>query len=295
MSIETQTLLFNAAPLFAIALAYAAVSAVILPSLWRSRSRATTGDITVVTIFPAIAVIAAIYGIIVVDERTPVQDHLWLAFAAMLVGLAPALLFFGRAVRAGLVSGGARVREAEARTTELDRELTAVTALGRALVHAQTVEEVARTLIDEATNLLGLEFGSLVLVNDDLTEATGVLSRVNGTDETWSDVRIDLRNEPWARRARPRRRPVLRLRRASSPIVNKGLAERAHAKSLAFVPLLADARALAALSVASVEDRRAPDAAGARPPAGTRQRGRARARTAARHRRRSPTRSSESS
>ena len=130
MSLETKTLLFNAVPLFVIAVAYAAVSVVMVPMLWRSRDRVTTGDVTVITIFPAIAVIAAIYGVVVVDQQTPVAGHLWLSFAAMLVGLAPAVLFFGRLLRADLVSGGARVREAEARTSALDRELSAVTELG---------------------------------------------------------------------------------------------------------------------------------------------------------------------
>jgi PAS domain S-box-containing protein len=258
VSLETKTLLFNAAPLFAIAVAYAAVSAAILPSLWRSRNRATTGDVTVVTIFPAIAVIAAIYGVIVAEEGTPVQDHLWLAFAAMLVGLAPAVLFFGRLLRAGLVSGGARVREAEARTTELDRELTAVTDLGRALVHAQSAEQVGRTLIDEAAKLLGLEFGSLSLVSDDKTEATGVLARIGGVDATWDDVRIDLRNEPsGTATAVLDAAPFAVFDANTSPIVNRALVHRARAKSIAFVPLLAEGRAIAVLSVASVGERRA--------------------------------------
>ena len=125
MSLETKTLLFNAVPLFVIAVAYAAVSVVMVPMLWRSRERVTTGDVTVITIFPAIAVIAAIYGVVVVEQQTPVAGHLWLSFAAMVVGLAPAVLFFGRLLRADLVSGGARVREAEARTSAPDRELSA--------------------------------------------------------------------------------------------------------------------------------------------------------------------------
>ena len=56
------------------------------------------------------------------------------------------------------------MREAEARTTELDRELTAVTELATALVRTQSVEGVGRTIIDEAAKVLGVEFGSFVLV-----------------------------------------------------------------------------------------------------------------------------------
>ena len=78
MSTETKTLLFNAVPLFAIAVAYGAVSIAIVPTLWRNRSRATAGDLTVATIFPAIAIVAAIYGVVVATNQTPVADELWL-------------------------------------------------------------------------------------------------------------------------------------------------------------------------------------------------------------------------
>ena len=258
MSIETKTLLFNAAPLFAIAVAYAAVSAAILPSLWRSRSRATAGDVTVVTIFPAIAAIAGIYGAIVVDQKRPVQDHLWLSFAAMLVALVPAFFFFGRRVRAGLVSGGQRVREAEARSTELDRELSAVTDLSRSLVHATTAEAVGRTLIDEAAQLLGVEFGSLALIDDDLNEATRVIARVEGEDLAWDDVRIDLRNEPSGTASAVfDGAPLSVLDAEASPLVSSRLVERAGLKSIAFVPLLADGSVLGVLAVASVSQQRA--------------------------------------
>lgn len=258
MSLETKTLLFNAVPLFVIAVAYAAVSVVMVPMLWRSRERVTTGDVTVITIFPAIAVIAAIYGVIVVEQQTPVAGHLWLSFSAMVVGLAPAVLFFGRLLRADLVSGGARVREAEARTSALDRELNAVTELGRELVHAKTADQVGRTLIDEAAKLLGVEFGSLVLINDDLTEANGVIARVEGVDATWDDVRIDLRNEPSGTASAVfDAAPLAVFDANASPIVNRRLVERARVKSIAFVPLLAEGRVLAVLTVASVTERRA--------------------------------------
>jgi GAF domain-containing protein len=257
VSLETKTLLYNAAPLFAIAVAYTAVSAAIQPSLWRSRSRATAGDVTVITIFPAIAAIAGIYGAIVVDQREPVQHHLWLSFAAMLVGLAPALFFFGRLLRAGLASGGQRVRDAEARSTELDRELSAVTDLSRALVHAPTAESVGRTLIDEAATLLGVEFGSLVLINEDLSEATGVIARVLGEDVAWDDVRIDLRNEPSGTASAVfDGGPLSVFDAQASPLVSRRLVERARLKSIAFVPLLAEGHVLGVLAVASVSQPR---------------------------------------
>jgi PAS domain S-box-containing protein len=257
LSIETKTLVFNAVPLFVIAVAYAAVFIAVLPSVWRARSRATAGDVTVVTIFPAVAAVAAVYGAIVIQQDEPVQGHLWLSFAAMLFALVPAVVFFGRLVRQGMVSGGARVREAEARTTELDRELTAVTELATALVRTETVEDVARTLIDEAAELLGLEFGSLVLINEELTDATGVVARVQAKDVRWNDVRLDLRNEPsGTARAVFAGAPLAVFDAQASPLVNRRLVERSHAKSIAFVPLLAEGRVLGVLTVASVAQSR---------------------------------------
>ena len=261
MSTETKTLLFNAVPLFAIAVAYGAVSIAIVPTLWRNRSRATAGDLTVATIFPAVAIVAAIYGVVVADNPTPLADELWLSFAAMLVGLVPAFVFLIRAARAGLVSGGARVLEAEARTTELDRELTAVTELATALVRTQTVEGVARTIIDEAAKVLGVEFGSFVLVRDDLSEATGVIARRDGVDVPWDDVTIDLRNEPsGTARAVFDGAPFAVYDAPASPLVNRKLVQRAKARSVAYAPLLAEGRVLAVVTLACVAEQRAFDA-----------------------------------
>src|SRR5207249_2270151 len=165
-----KSVVFNAIPLFALAVSYTAVTAALLPTLWRERRRASAVDLTLATIFPAVAGISALYGVIVLDERRPLQGHLWVSFAALLVGLLPAMLFFARLAQVGLVSGSARVREAEARSTELDRELASVTNLSSALVGAESPESVARILIDNACELVRAEFGALTLIDDDLTE-----------------------------------------------------------------------------------------------------------------------------
>ena len=258
MSQETKTLLFNAVPLFALGAAYGAASIVIVPAVWRSRSRATAGDLTVATIFPAVALVSAIYGIVVWRDKTPVGGELWLSLAALLVGLVPAFVFLVHSARAGLMSGGARVREAEARTSELDRELTAVTELTTALVRTQTEEGVGRTLIDEAVKLLGVEFGSISLVSDDLSEATGLLARRDGVDVPWDDVHIDLRNEPsGTARAVFDGAPFAVYDAQASPFVNRRLVERAKARSIAYVPLLAEGRVIAVATLACVTRQRA--------------------------------------
>jgi hypothetical protein len=259
VSDETKTLVFNVLPLFAIAVAYAGVTAVVLPAIWRERSRATAADITLATVFPSTAIVALLFGAIALKERTPFAGHVWLSFAALLVALLPACLFFGRFAQAGLVSGGDRVREAEQRTTELDRELSAVTDLSSSLLGAETAEGVARPLIDQAVELVGVEFGALLLIDDDLTEAAGVLGRNGGRDEEWfSEVRLDLNNEPSGTASTVFERAPLSVYDAeSSALVSARIVGQIGAKSVAFVPLIADGRVLAVLVIASLGARRA--------------------------------------
>jgi len=256
---STKSVVFNAIPLFAVAVAYAAVTAAMLPTLWRERRRASAVDLTFATVFPAVAGIAALYGFVVLDERRAIQGHLWLSFAATLVGLLPATLFFTRLAQAGLVSGSKRVREAEARTTELDRGLSAVTELTGALVGAETPEAVARILIDEACELLDLEFGGLTLIDDELTEGAGVLARSRGEDVDWyRDVRYDLRREPSGTASTVFDVAPLAIYDApSSALVNRSMVSRIGAKSVGFVPLVTEGRVLAVLVVATLDEPRA--------------------------------------
>ena len=118
---------------------------------------------------------------------------------------------------------------------------------------------MGRTLIDEAAKLLGVEFGALVLISDDLGEATGVVARVDGSDAGWFEgVRIDLQNETSGTASTVfDGAPLAIFDAQASPLVNRRLVEQVGAKSVAFVPLFADSRVRAVLTVASVTDRRA--------------------------------------
>jgi len=183
---ETKSVLFNAVPLFAIALAYGGVAGLVVPRLWRERQRVTTFDIALAAMFPCIGSVAAMFGVLVAVRREPLEGHLWLSFAALLVMLFPALFFFVRRP----LSGSDRLREAEARTTELDRELASVKTLSAGLVGAATSEEIGRTLIQGATNAVGVDVGAMWLVSDDRNEAAGVLLCIDGRDADCSRVCI---------------------------------------------------------------------------------------------------------
>src|SRR5438067_1464717 len=80
---------------------------------------------------------------------------------------------------------------------EQDRQLEAVEAVSKALGRAGDAEAVARVLLDEIASLVRVDFAGLALVDDELTEARGLLARRNGEDfDFWRDVVFDLVREP---------------------------------------------------------------------------------------------------
>jgi len=62
----TRAVLFNAVPLLLLAGAYATVAGGAGSALWRARERADAREWTTALVFPAIAVAAAILGIVVI-------------------------------------------------------------------------------------------------------------------------------------------------------------------------------------------------------------------------------------
>ena len=198
MSSETEVVLFNAVPLVALTLVYLGVVAAVAPNLWRQRGRTHPLDVAIGLTFPAIALSAAISGGAVLHDRQPLAGHLWLSLVSLLVVLAPAVLFLARwNDRALVLTGDVRARDAVQIISVRDRELEAVTALSNELAHAQDAGAIARILLPKVQPLLGVEFAALAEVDERGDEARGVLALTTGEDASWwSDIRIDLHNEP---------------------------------------------------------------------------------------------------
>jgi len=114
VSQSTQAVIFNAVPLLLLASAYAAVAGAVLPALWRDRARAHPLDWAVVLVFPAVAIAAGIFGVLLAKEQRAFGGHIWLSFIACLVALAPAALLLARwRDRAFVASGVGRTLHAE--------------------------------------------------------------------------------------------------------------------------------------------------------------------------------------
>ncbi len=260
MSSATQAVVFNAVPLFVLAASYAAVAGSVLPTLWRMRGRAHLADWGLALVFPAVSIAAAIFGVLVVREERPVGGHVWLSFVAILVALIPAALLLMRGrERSALAAGMGRTIAAEERVSMRDRELEAVTALSAQLVRAHREIDVAKPLVRQVVELLGVGFASVTLVDESGDTARGLYGERNGEPfEWWSSVTVDLRNEPSGiASAVFDAAPVTVYDVAGSPLVNKSLANRVGAKSGTFVPMIAESHVIGVLTAASTAERRA--------------------------------------
>jgi PAS domain S-box-containing protein len=260
VSTESKAVLFNAVPLFAVAIAYLGVTAALAPGLWRERSRLTPNELALALVFPCIGIPAAILGAAVLESRAALGGHLWASFAASVIAFLPALVFLSRwAERAELLSSGPRAREAEELVSARGRELDAVAAISDALSRTTDPEAAGRVLLDEVASVLGLEFTALALIDEGTGHATGLLARSEGRDVGWwRDVRLDLRDEPSGiASAYFQAGPVIVFDCASSPLVSPRLVEATGAKSGAFVPLIAEERIIGVLVAAPTSAKRA--------------------------------------
>ena len=260
MTETTKAVVFNAIPLLLLAGAYAAVSAALLPALWRGRARAHPLDWAIALIFPGIAVAGAIFAILVLHDQRPLGGHLWLSLAATLAALAPALLLLARwRDRAIVVGGIGRTLEAEELVTHRDREIEAVAELSTTLGRARDPVEVARPLVERVASLLGLGFAGVVAVDDDRKRATGVYGeRDRAAAPWWDDLEVDLDREPSGiASAVFDAAPVTVFDIASSPLVSRRLAELVGAESGAWIPLIAQERVIGVLVAASTAGKRA--------------------------------------
>ncbi|HUI36445.1 MAG TPA: GAF domain-containing protein, partial [Gaiellaceae bacterium] len=260
MSSEDQAVYFNAVPLFVLSGAYLMVAALLAPTLWRERRRVAVTDVALASIFPGIAIPAAIFGAVVLHDRSPIGGHVWPPFVAIVIALIPALIFLRRwSEPAVVVMSGPRAREAEELVSVRDRELDAVAQIVNALARSQDPVEAARTLLDKVESLFGTDFTALALVTADEDEATGLVARSGGEDIAWwSEMRVHLHNEPSGiASAFFEAAPVTVYDVESSPLVNPRLARAVKGKSAAFVPLIVEERVIGVLVAATTRERRA--------------------------------------
>ncbi len=259
MSESTKAVLFNAVPLLVLAAAYAAVSAALLPVLWRDRGRAHPLDWAIAAVFPGIACSAAIVGVLVLIERQPLADHLWASFAASLAALLPAALLLARwRDRAFVVGGIARTLDAEERIGHRDRELEAVAEVSNALGRARDTLEVARPVVRHATELLGVAFAGVVLIDERGERATGVYGELDGTPaDWWAELELDLQEPSGIASAVFDAAPVSVFDVAGSSVVSTPIVQRLGAESGCWIPMIAEERVVGVLSVASIGAKRA--------------------------------------
>jgi two-component system, OmpR family, phosphate regulon sensor histidine kinase PhoR len=167
-----------------------------------------------------------------------------------------AVLHLGAGMAKRLGGGG---REAVRRAAMRERELASLEAISAAIARAGDAESVARVLLDEIASLFNVEFAALVLVDEELTEARGLLARREGEDfDYWRELRFDLRREPSGiASAVFEVAPVTVFDTSNSPLIKQHVAEAVGARSAAFVPLVSGERVVGVLSIATTKERRA--------------------------------------
>jgi two-component system phosphate regulon sensor histidine kinase PhoR len=160
---------------------------------------------------------------------------------------------------ASLGRGGRWAREAAERADLRERELESLESISAAIARAGDAESVARVLLDEIASLFGVEFVGLALVDEQKSEAHGLLARREGVDfDYWSGLRFDLRREPSGiASAAFDVAPVTVYDTGNSPLIKQSVAEAVGARSAAFVPLVSGERVVGVLAIATIHERRA--------------------------------------
>ena len=259
MSNATQAVVLNGVPLVLLAAAYAAVTVAVLPTLWRERLGAHPLDWSVGFVYPAIASLAGIFGVLAFLERRPLGGHLWFSFAATVAAFLPVLPILIRwRERAFLARGVSRSLVAEERASSRDRELEAVSEISVALSRARLPTDVARPLAAQVARLLRVGFVGIVLVNEEGTEAEGLYAESAGEPAAWwQEMTIDLRMEPSGiARAYFGRAPVTVYDVEQSSLVSPRLATLVGARSGAWLPMIAEERVVGVLVLATTDERR---------------------------------------
>ncbi len=124
----------------------------------------------------------------------------------------------------------------------VDEQSPAIASLSSALARARDEHAVALTLLETCSSLLGIDFGAVAIISEDGKHASGLLALAeSGDTDWWREVVLDFEHEPSGiASAAFEGGPVVVYDAASSPRVNRRMAEKVGAKSAVFVPLVSD-------------------------------------------------------
>ena len=124
---------------------------------------------------------------------------------------------------------------------------------------ADDAAAIGRELLGRAEDLLGAELGCLFVVDEEARTASGVVGRADRRELDWfRDVTIDLDNEPsGVATAAFEAAPFAVYDANASKIVSRRLVDATGARSVAFIPLLAEEHVIAVLVVGTISQPRA--------------------------------------
>jgi PAS domain S-box-containing protein len=248
VSQANQALWFNAVPLLVVGAAYVGATALLGPSLWPERRHRSLLDVAILLAFPAFGLAAAAFGVVLAVGREPLAGGVWLTLGVALAAGLPAFLALARGRERAIVRAGPH-----------GRELESMAAITSALGRTDDARTVARTLLEQVEDLVSVELACLVVVDEESREATGLLGRVGARELAWfPEVRIDLDDEPsGVATATYEAAPFAVYDAQTSRVVSRRLVDATGAKSVAFVPLIADERVIAVLVVGTMTEHRA--------------------------------------
>ena len=249
MSDETETML-HAVPLLILAVLYGLVSILLGISLVRERRTSWFG-VGIWLLFALVAALAGLLGgLALADQDVFEQEPTWLVIGGAIAVAIPGLIMLFRGHDRSLVfQARRRVREAEDRATEREREADAISRLSATLSRTHTAEEAVESLFDEVEALLEPDALLLARIDEESRRALGFASR--GLEEDWwSEVTLDLDEDTGAIVNVAHTREALSVYDVpTASNVNRRLAEAVAAKSAAFIPLISEGEVAGVLVV----------------------------------------------
>jgi hypothetical protein len=153
VSQSSQALWFSAVPLLVVGAAYLGASALLGPSVWAARRRASLLDIAILLVFPAFGLAAVVFGIVLAVDRDSLAGGVWLTLAVVVATGLPAFVALARGRERSTLTTGSH-----------GRELESVAAISSALGRTDDPETVARALLEEVEVLVVVEIACLMVI-----------------------------------------------------------------------------------------------------------------------------------